>query len=102
MPSYPYSCDNDHSWDVFRAMKDDHGVKQYCPKCGSSGSRVYYPLEVSGSFTDKTREILSVPFGRKKASKFKRAEDVDKALADFDRRYKHFGTGASHPDKDLS
>ena len=102
MPSYPYKCLSNHSWDLIRSMKNAPSDKQPCPKCGRTGDRQYVPIETSGTFTQRTRDLLSVPFGRKKAQGFERAGDVDRALADFDKRYGHFGSGASHPEKDFS
>lgn len=102
MPStYGYRCKNGHYWELSRSWADYRPTAK-CPECRSRGKREYAPAFVAGPFTDQTRELLSVPFGRKKAMKFQRASDVDAALRDFERRYKHFGLEPSHPDKDFT
>lgn len=101
MATYGYQCPNEHYWELISSWAKRKS-RSKCEACGKFGSQVYHPPKVSGPFSDKTRELLAVPFGRKKAMGFKTGKDVDRALADFDRRYKHFGLEPSHPDKDIT
>lgn len=90
MPSYHYKCPNSHFFHYHCGIYK-HKNKRKCPECGKMGAQVLEVPQLSGEFSQKTKDLLSVPFGRKKAQNFKKAKDVDAALADFQRRYPTLG-----------
>lgn len=100
MVLYTYRCAKDHLFDCYQKTFRT-GSRKKCPKCGGFGKQTIAsgagPQLIGVQISDKTRKILSVPFGKKKAMAFKTVADVDKAFADFENRYKHFGNGMSHP-----
>lgn len=69
-------------------------------KCETCGKRAKLGLACNlGSFvrgatlSQKTKDGLRLPFGKKKAAQMQTTKDVDAALVDFQGRYKHLMPG---------
>ena len=75
--------------------KKYHYEHEYIPTEGSSDNS-------NCQFSDKERELLSIPFGKKTAKEFRSARDVDKREAAFHKKYAHldkFAAGDRAPDE---
>ena len=89
-PVYLYRCDGcGEELEKLLSLKDFQRTQE-CDECGKIATLVYTAHDViGGQISDKTIDILSLPFGKQRARNFKYVKDVDKALATFNRRYSH-------------
>lgn len=78
MPLYPFLCPEGHTFDQYHIMSES-GKRRKCPTCNRWAKQTVSAPNVTG-FTDYTRNRLALPFGKKAASKFRNAGDVDKEL----------------------
>lgn len=91
MPIYSYRCPDNHTFETFNTIRERQDVLP-CQTCSRPARQLVTPTLVNGCMmSEKTREILSSPFGRKKAGEMREARDVEKALDNFHKRYPYLG-----------
>ena len=87
MPFYSYRCENEHEITVFSTMAERKD-EITCFACELTAKQMVLPPRINGGqITDKTRELLRAPFGRKRADSFKTVKDIDNALDTFKKTY---------------
>lgn len=70
----------------------EKGKTTKCPKCQAE----VLPPDATDNhcgFSDYTRKMLSLPFGKEAAKNFNSAKDVDACLAKIEKNYGHLGKG---------
>lgn len=93
MPLYVRICTKRHTHEVYRAFSDCLKPAP-CPKCLQPTEIVPQVPNISGGMiSEKTRELLRVPLGRKNMERVRTVGDVDKVVGKIEKKWSHMATG---------
>lgn len=89
MPTYPYKCPKNHTFELFEQMSL-HRSTVPCEICKAPAFQVFAAPPVNGvQYSEETRKLLSAPFGKRRAATIRDGKDVERLLDGFHKKYPH-------------